>query len=781
MAKGSDRVESLIRRMSVQEKIAQLCAAWIQIEPDGTLKLKSLVGKTGGTQESLDLLRDGIGQLTRPHGTHPIEPTACKREMLKLQRYLVEHTPLGIPAILHEECLAGMMASGMTQFPTGINHGASWDPDLTRRVGEAIHREMRAAGVHQGLAPVLDVSRDARWGRTEESMGEDPYLVGVQASSYVRGLQGESQSILATLKHFLGHSMSEGGRNHAPVHVGPRELNDIFALPFEMAIKLANARSVMPAYHDIDGEPLSASIGYLRTLLREKWGFDGLLVSDYEGISQLCHDHHIARDMAEAAALALRAGMDMELPSDTAYRHGLLAALEQNLITVEDLDEAVRRVLREKERIGLFDRPYGETETSIVDHDAHHELAIEAAVSSAVLLENNGILPLRAGNRIALIGPLADEPYAMFAGYSFPTHLIGPHSKGETIPVRAMTIRQALEQSFGGDWVSYARGCSIIKQRSGKEVVFPGEVVDDAGPYAFVLDEDVSGIGEAVDLARKSDVAVVVLGDLAGLFRNGTVGEGSDASSLQLPGVQSRLLGALNEAGKPIVLVLVSGRPYDLCVDGHQSDAVLALWMPGEGGSEALVRMLRGDACPGGRLPISYVTDAGMLPYVYNHVQKSGGVPVHPDFRCVYPFGYGLSYTRFAHTDIRVEQSEQPMDGTFTISLSVENIGEIPGVDVIQLYVHDELASIVRPVVQLKGYQKIHLEPHQSRVLKFSLPVDMLHISTEDLDRVVEPGEFTLMLASSAQDIWYTHRVSVVGTARKLGRDWRMVTNITVI
>ena len=336
MARKADRVESLIRKMNVREKIAQLCALWLRIDAGGTLSIKSLVGKAGGSDAAMELLKDGIGQLTRVHGTHPIAPQACEREVHKLQRYLVEHTRLGIPAMLHEECLAGMMALGATQFPTGLNHGCSWDPALSRRVGAAIHKEMRAAGIHQGLAPVLDVSRDVRWGRTEESMGEDPYLVGVQGCAYVKGLQGEDLSILATLKHFLGHSMSEGGRNHAPVHLGPRTLHDIFALPFEMAIKGAKARSVMPAYHDIDGEPLSASMRYLRTLLREKWGFDGLVVSDYEGISQLCHDHHIARDMAEASALALRAGMDVELPSDTAYREGLSGALERKLIDMAD-------------------------------------------------------------------------------------------------------------------------------------------------------------------------------------------------------------------------------------------------------------------------------------------------------------------------------------------------------------------------------------------------------------------------------------------------------------
>jgi beta-glucosidase len=426
------------------------------------------------------------------------------------------------------------------------------------------------------------------------------------------------------------------------------------------------------------------------------------------------------------------------------------------------------------ERLGLFDHPYGQSESLVIDRDAHHELAIEGAASSAVLLENNGILPLKRGSRIALVGPLADEPYAMFAGYSFPTHLVGSYPAAETLPKRARTIRTALEAMLGEGRLTYGRGCNLIRARSGKDVVFPGEVVEDAGTYGFELDDDESMIDDAVEIARGADVAIVVLGDLAGLFRNGTVGEGSDATSLELPGVQARLLAALLSCGTPVVLVLVSGRPYHGTVAGHVPAAILATWMPGEGGGEAVARMLLGDCEPSGRLPLSYVTDAGSLPYVYNHAQKSGGVPIHPAFGCRYPFGFGLSYTRFEHTGMAVDLLEQPTDGTFTISLTVHNTGTRAGSDVVQLYVRDEVASVVRPVMQLKGWCKLHLEAGERTQVMFDLPVDMLHLSADGFDRVVEPGVFTLMLGSSAQDIWFSAQVEVRGSPRTLDRRWRM-------
>ncbi len=780
MAKDAVQIDALLKRMSVDEKIAQLCAAWFSISQDGSLSIRSLVGKEAAPGSAYDLIRDGIGQITRPFGTHPVDISACRHHVHTLQRYLVEKTRLGIPAMFHEECLAGMMAKGTTQFPSGINYGSMWDPVLVQKIGETIHRELEYAGIHQGLAPVLDVSHDVRWGRTEESMGEDPYLVGLTSCAYIRGLQGEERSILATPKHFLGHSLSEGGRNHAPVNIGRRRLYEHYALPFEMAVKAAHCGSIMPAYHDIDGEPCSSSRSYLTHLLRDRWGFDGIIVSDYEAISQLCHNHHIASDMADAAALAVHAGIDIELPSDTAYREGLKRALAKNLVSIDEVNALVRRVLTQKMRLGLFDRPYGPNEPIHVDADLNHQLAVDAACASSILLENSGILPLKQVNSIALIGPLADEPFAMYAGYSFPTHLIGADQDTSSIPSRSLTVRKALERMAEGVSVQYARGCRILAKRSGKQVVFPGEVVKDAGIYDSLIDYDESEIAEAVTLAKQSDVAVIVVGDMAGLFRNGTVGEGSDADSLELPGIQKKLIKEIIRTETPVIVVLSCGRPYAYQPSGKKADAVLLTWLAGEGGGEAIAEMLLGIKSPGGRLPISYVTDVGMLPYTYNHYQNSAGVPQHPAFTARYPFGYGLSYSRFTPRNISVAESVQPPDGMFTIHCTIENTGKRAERDVIQLYVRDVLAGTVRPQKELKGFCSVFLGIGQSAHVVFSLPADMLNSATDDFQRIVEPGEFVIMLGSSSEDIWFTQSVHIDGDTRILPEDWNMMTDVAI-
>ena len=450
-------------------------------------------------------------------------------------------------------------------------------------MARAIGREARSVGCHQGLAPVLDVSRDVRWGRTEETLGEDPYLVGVLGTRFVRGLQGEKRDLLATLKHFAGHSWSEGARNHGPVHLGWRELNDVFLLPFEMAVKQANAGSVMPAYHDIDNESLHASRRLLTGLLRDEWGFDGLIVADYIGISLLYQHHNLAKDRAEAAALAFAAGLDVELPADDcASRVG--EAIERGLIPVETVDAIVTRILKEKIRLGIFERPYADEGALELQSPATVSLARETARQAVVVLENRGVLPLdpRAGQRVAVIGPTADDPLALLCGYSFPVHLI-LNDAGETA-AQVVTPRAALAAAYGADKVAYARGCFIIEERKYGAPVFPGDVeastmLDQPSPLSTRTDL----IPEAVACARGADVAVVCVGDLAGLFRTGTVGEGSDADSLDLPGVQQQLLAAVVATGKPVIVVLTSGRPYNL---GGLEDEVAALVMAFAGGQQ---------------------------------------------------------------------------------------------------------------------------------------------------------------------------------------------------
>jgi beta-glucosidase len=648
------------------------------------------------------------------------------------------------------------------------------------RLAGAIGGEARSVGCHQGLAPVLDVSRDVRWGRTEETFGEDPYLVGVLGTRFVRGLQGERRDLLATLKHFAGHSWSEGGRNHAPVHLGWRELNDVFLLPFEMAVAQAHAGSVMPAYHDVDSESVHASRRLLTDVLRTGWGFDGLIVADYIGISLLYQHHGLARDRAEAAALALNAGIDVELPADDCVAC-LGEAVSRGFLSMETIDATVTRILVEKLRLGLFERPCVDEGTIDLQSPATVSLAREAARQSVVVLENDGILPLDPGRgqTVALIGPTADDPLAPLCGYSFPVHLI-LNDAGESAS-QVVTPRAAFETALGPDRVAHAQGCFILEERRYGSPVFPGDVEGSTSleqPSPVSTRRDL--IPAAVARARSADVAVVCVGDLAGLFQTGTVGEGSDADSLDLPGVQQELLEAVVATGKPVVVVLTSGRPYTL---GGLEDKVAAfVWAfaGGQEGGPALVDVLTGAAEPSGRLPVSVPKNVGAVPYYYNHKMKSAGTPIARHFGTRYPFGSGRSYTSFELTDLEVDGGEVDTAGEIHLRFTVENTGPRAGVAVPQLYVRDLLASVVRPVKELKAFARVELAPGERVSVAVAVPADVLSFTGLEGRRIVEPGEVELQVGVSSAEIRLRATVTLTGETRTLGRGWRMESRCTI-
>jgi beta-xylosidase len=774
----AERVSDLLSRMTLPEKIAQMYSHWLILSADGEHRMRedSFAQKT--TIDNLkEMLRAGMGQITRPLGTHPVDAGEGVRALNALQKFLVEETRLGIPAMSHEECLVGLLAKGATLFPSALNYGSTWNPELIEAVGCEIRKEAKQVGCHQGLAPVLDVSRDVRWGRTEETMGEDPYLVGVLATRYVKGLQGENRDILATLKHFVGHSFSEGARNHAPVHLGTRELNDIFMLPFEMAVKQANAGSVMPAYHDIDNEPCHSSHFLLSKMLREQWGFDGLVVADYVGVALLHNHHGVAKDKAEAAALAFNAGLDIELPGFDCTQH-LEEAVKRDQISEEKIDEIVARILTEKFRLGLFENPYADENQINLQSEAARTAAKEVALQSVVLLENRGLLPLDAssGSRVSIIGPTADDQLALFSGYSFPVHLIVSNMQEEQARY-AKTPLQALVERFGEGNVRYARGCDILTERNAEAPVFPGDVDSDVAASlkrTSPVSRDLSQIQAAVDCARQSDVAIVFVGDLAGLFQTGTVGEGSDTDSLPLPGVQEELGWEVVAPGTPTVIVMTSGRPYSLNGLEEQSAAVLMAFQPGQEGAEAIADLLTGKVNPSGRLVVSIPKNVGAVPYYYNHKFKSGGTPIAYHFGSKYSFGYGLSYTRFEYSEMEIKSDRVGIDGTLELSMSLENIGEREGCEVVQVYVRDVYASLVRPVKELKAFKRVTLEPGQRAVVNFSIPVDMLNFTNVENERVVEAGEFEIMVGASGSDIKLKGTIQVVGENRVLGKYWRM-------
>ncbi|CAM3167769.1 glycoside hydrolase family 3 N-terminal domain-containing protein [Vibrio mytili] len=772
------RVKDLLSQMTRQEKIAQLGAQWLMLDEQGDHQPRDL--ELCQSQPKLSMkekLKHGLGQVTRPLGTHPVSPAQGVKALNALQRFLVEETRLGIPAIAHEECLVGLMASEATLYPSALNYGHTWNPDLIKKVAKDIRLQLKAVGAQHGLAPVLDVSRDVRWGRTEEVLSEDPYHTGVMATAYVKGLQGEDRSVLATLKHFVGHSASEGARNHAPVNLGFKELNDTFLLPFEMAVKLGNAGSVMPAYHDIDGEPCHASHHLLTEVLREQWGFDGLVVADYGGVDLLASHHAIAEDSASAAALAFNAGLDIELPDD-ACSSKLESAVDKGLLSEEKLDQIVSRILKTKFELGLFERPYTPVPTQPIQSSSSRTLAYQVAAESVVLLKNDGTLPLNRSTKLSVIGATADDPLALLCGYSFPVHLI--LSALESDNFVCSTLLDEIKQVF--THVDTAQGCKILSHRDASAPVFPGDVnMAISQDRESAVCHDNSKIADALGVAESSDVVLACVGDLAGLFQTGTVGEGSDVDSLKLPGVQQELLDRLLDTGKKVIVLVTGGRPYYLGRAEQEASAILYGWAPGQEGARAIADILCGDINPSGKLTVSIPKSAGAVPYFYNHKLKSAGTPICHHFGSPYNFGHGLSYTSFEYSDISITKHSVSFEEQIEIAATITNSGQRAGDEIIQLYVRDKLCSVVRPIKELKGFKRIHLEPKASQRVVFKLPVDMLNFTDKNNQRVVEGGEFEIMLASSSTDIRYHDVVTVLGEKRVLPRDWRMTCSVEVL
>ncbi|MBX9243769.1 glycoside hydrolase family 3 C-terminal domain-containing protein [Actinotalea ferrariae] len=738
MPEVSERVRALHARMTLEEKLAQIVGYWI--DQNGTVAPMQAEMAAGKGDPSLlgEITRHGIGHYTRVYGTRPVEPTERAAWLWAEQRRLKRETRLGIPALVHEEVLTGLAAWRAATFPTPLAWGASFDPELVHEVGQAIGESMRELGIHQGLAPVLDVVRDPRWGRVDECIAEDPYLVGTVGTSFVRGMQ--AAGVHATLKHFVGYSGSRGGRNHGPVSAGPREIADVFLPPFEMAVLDGGVRSVMNSYAEIDGVPVAANPDLLTGVLRERWGFDGVVVADYFAVAFLEVMHRVAADRGEAAGLALEAGIDVELPNGDAYLEPLAERVRSGALDERYVDRAVLRLLAQKEELGLLDADAFEDEPpAVVDLDSprHRELARRLAEESVVLLANDGVLPLGAWDtppaRVAVVGPNADRAEALMGCYSFANHVLA-HHPGVEIGFEIPSVAEALAGAFPAAGLPqpelvHARGCDVE-------------------------DVDTSGFAQAVAAAQGADVAVVVVGDQAGLFGRGTVGEGNDAESLELPGVQRQLVEALVATGTPVVMVLLTGRPYAttwaLEGSGPRPAAVLQAFFPGQGGGLALADVLTGRVNPSGRLPVSLPRATGAMPHGYLHPLLGGPSDVtSADPTPLRPFGFGLSYTSFAYSDLEVDASV-PSSGAFTASVTVTNTGSVAGADVVQLYGRDVLATVTRPVTQLLGYARTTLEPGEQARVTFRVPTTRVAFSDRRLVRVVEPGDLEVWVGAHA-------------------------------
>ncbi|MFI7675019.1 glycoside hydrolase family 3 N-terminal domain-containing protein [Actinophytocola sp. NPDC049390] len=719
-----ERVADLVGRMTLREKLGQLYGVWLG---QSTTDDEVAPFQHELVDDDLDwpeLIKNGLGQLTRPFGSAPVEPAEGAERLVRLQHEVMAAGRFGIPAVVHEECLSGFMTHGATIYPTALAWGAAWHPDLVEQMAAAVGSRMREVGVHQGLAPVLDVTRDVRWGRTEETIGEDPHLVTAIGTAYVRGMR--SAGIMPTLKHFVGYSASRGARNFGPVAAGPREVADVLLPPFLAALK-EGAESVMHSYADVDGVPPAADHALLTGLLRERWGFEGTVVSDYFAVTFIEKQHGLAADASGAAALALTAGVDVELPQVRCFGTPLLDAVLAGVVPESVVDTAVTRVLRQKCVLGMLDPGWQPTTSSTVDLDPPRDraLARKVAEESVVLLSNDGVLPLRDGVQVALVGAQADTDAAMLGCYTFPRH-IPSAPDGVAIP----TLRSVLRHD-----VYAADGAS------------------------------------AVDAARGADVCVVALGDESGLFGRGTSGEGTDATDLRIPGHE--LLDAVLETGTPVVLVLLTGRPYALRQYADRCAAIVQAFFPGEEGGPAVANVLTGLVTPSGRLPVSVPADPYASPSVYlgpplARVNGSSSVDPTPAF----PFGHGLSYTSFEWTDVT-------SDG-LSVGVTVTNTGDRDGADVVQLYVHDPVAQVARPVQKLVGFAKVWLAPGESRRVRFDVPPEATAFTGLAGKRIVEPGDVELWLGASSADVRHILPARVEGPEREISPGEERDTRVTV-
>jgi beta-glucosidase len=752
------RVEDLLARMTIEEKAAQLGSIWsFEAIRDGALdpdRARSLLGL-------------GIGQVSRIAGATNLDALGVAAAGNDVQRFLVEETRLGIPAIVHEETLHGLLARDAPSFQQSIGAAAAWDTGLVEQMATTIRRRMLATGARQALGPVLDITRDPRWGRVEETYGEDPYLATELGCAYVRGLQGSdvAEGVLATGKHMVGHGLAEGGLNQAPVHVGMRELRDEQLLPFEAAVRAAGLASMMPAYCDVDGVPCHASHELLATILRDQWGFDGIVVSDYTAIQMLSTQHRLTADLAEAAGLGLRAGVDSELPKTAAYGKPLVDAVADGRLDEALVDAAVRRMLRMKLRLGLFERPY----VPVPDTAAMAALAVEEArigrilaVRSMVLVENDGILPLATDQRrIAVIGPIADSARDLLGDYSHLLHietLAEMRRQKDNVfgfplddEVEAMdelagqqTILDAFRARFASSEVTYAPGTGLREGTDGD-------------------------IEEAVGLAAQADVAIVVLGERSGLTEDSTTGEFRDRHDLGFMGRQQELLERVVATGTPVVLVVVSGRPLAIEWAAGHCAAILLAWVPGDAGPEAIVDVLTGVVNPSGKLPISIPRHVGQVPVSYRHHPTGGrsnpkGPYVDGPTTPLWPFGFGRSYTTFELSNLRLDRDEASTEGgDVVVTVDVANTGAHSGDEVVQLYVRDVEATVARPVLELRGFRRVGLEPGEARSVSFALSVEQLAYTGADYRRVIEPGTIKVFAGSSSADLPMTATLTLVG------------------
>jgi len=733
------RVADLLKRMTLEEKVAQTLSVWWEKSEFMTPEGEFIPTKADR------LLKNGIGHIARPGEINVKDKPNLnpKQQVLfanELQRYFIENTRLGIPAIFHEEALHGQQASGATSFPQAIALAGTWDIDLIEEIFTAIAQEVRARGSHQVLTPVLDIARDPRWGRVEETYGEDPYLTTQIGKACVEGFQGknkriDSNHVAATLKHFTAHGQPENGTNCGPANFSEDYLQEVLMRPFKDIIQSTNIWSVMASYNEIAGIPVSGSKYMLTELLRNKWGFDGVVVSDYESVMQLETLHHVTANKKESAKMAIEAGLDIELPDR--YSYPLLVELvKSGEVSESILDTTVARILKMKFMLGLFENPY--TDVSKVDEivhaQKHQNLAYKAGAKAITLLKNmNSILPLNL-DEIKTIG------------------VIGPNAKGIHLGGYSNEPREGIDvytgiKSFVGEKVEvkYAEGCRIVEGYAsiGKnDIILPDPI------------EEEKRISEAVKVAKSSDVVILCVGSNEQITREAwsNVHLG-DRSELSLFGKQNELVKAIIETGTPVITVLIHGKPIAINYIAENSSAIIDAWYLGEKTGEVIADAIFGKINPGGKLPISYPRSVGQIPVYYSHKPSARRGYLFGSTTPLFPFGLGLSYTTFEYSNLKIMPEQNVADKQSIVSVDITNTGNYSGDEVVQLYIHDKVASRTRPVKELKGFKRINLNPGETKTVSFSINKEKLKFLNAGMDWVVEPGKFEIMVGTSSADV----------------------------
>ncbi|MGW0664201.1 glycoside hydrolase family 3 N-terminal domain-containing protein [Streptodolium elevatio] len=781
MTDARSRAVELLGRMTLHEKVAQL-----------TSLIPTMLFDTNGIRPEVAAakLAHGIGYIEPHMGGFPANAVELARLNNAVQRHLVQNTRLGVPAIMHIEALNGVNAPTFTSFPTAIALAATWNPAGVGEMAALTRRQMRSVGLHHALSPLLDVARDARWGRVHETYGEDPYLVSALGVSFVRHLQGESfqDGVIATGKHFLGYAMSEAGLNMATVPLGARELREVYARPFAAAIQLGGLGSVMNSLADWDGVPAAADPRVFRELLRDELGFDGTVVSDWLSIENLVTHHRAARDAREAAVLGLRAGIDVELPEPFGYGDRLIEAVRAGEIPETTVDESVVRVLTHKFQLGLFENPYVETDPVEIMSVAQegHDLSLRLARESVTLLKNvGGVLPLSGVARIALVGPHAERIGAAFAPYTFPSFIA---------LTRAM-LNGATSSMVGVDDIdTFGPDDAYVDQEIGHLLAMDedefaqtqygavslADALRAALPDADVVVATGCGITDgaeeieaAVEAARDADIVVLALGGLARWFLSvRTEGEGADTADVALPDVQRRLVHEIAALGRPTVGVIFSGRPVALGDVEPHLDAILLGYYGSQFGTRAVADILTGAAQPQGRLPYTIPRSSGQVPihaaqrfgsgYRRRASDPNGGY-VDETAAPLYPFGHGLTYTHFAYSDLKLSHAAIAPDSTVDVTVTIENTGDRTGVELVQLYVEDDAPGISRPAVQLAGFHQLALKPGEEATVRFALELPLLAYLSLDDRWIVDPGPMWISVGSSSSDLHLRSRLDVVG------------------